>query len=79
VNWLRAKARVDRWEEEVELVENEMQWTILWFKNQVKLWKERFEREEDILPKGHKAYAAKQLKLWNAFERKCYERFAIYL
>jgi hypothetical protein len=70
---------VDRWVEELELIKNEMQWTILWFQYQAKLWRERSEREVGILPIGHKAYALKQTKLWNAFQRKCSERFELYL
>jgi len=38
VNWLRAKACVDRWLEEETLVKHEMEWTVIWFKNQAKLW-----------------------------------------
>jgi hypothetical protein len=79
VNWLRAKARVDRWSEELTLVKHEMNWTILWFKNQADLWRERSEREDGDLPDGHKAYATKQQKLWKAFERKSFERFSIHI
>ena len=79
VNWLRAKAHVDQWQEELILVKYEMQWTILWFQYQANLWRERSEREDVILPIGHKSYAKKQQKLWNAFERKSSERFALYV
>jgi hypothetical protein len=79
VNWLRAKARVDRWVEEQELVKHEMHWTILWFQNQVDLWTEYSKREDGYLPIGHKSYAAKQRKLWKAFQKKASERFALYL
>ena len=79
VNWLRAKARVDRWLEELTLVKHEMQWTILWFQYQANLWKEHSKREDVDLPIGHKAYAAKQNKLWSAFQRKASERFSLYL
>jgi hypothetical protein len=79
VNWLRAKARVDRWQEELILVKHEMQWTILWFQNQADLWRERSEREDGNLPIGHKAYAKKQQKLWNMFQKKSSERFLMYL
>jgi hypothetical protein len=79
VNWLRAKARVDRWVEELVLVKHEMQWTIRWFQYQANLWRERSEREEGSLPIGHKAYAKKQRKLWNEFERKSSERFELYI
>jgi hypothetical protein len=79
VNWLRAKSRVDRWREELILVENEMQWTLLWFENQANIWRERAEREDSILPVGHKAYAKKQQKLWKTFQRKSSDKFAMYL
>ena len=79
VNWLRAKARVDRWLEELMLVKHEMKWTIQWFQHQADLWRERSEREDGILPIGHKSYAKKQQKLWNAFKRKSSEKFALYL
>lgn len=61
------------------LVKHEMLWTILWFQKQASLWKERSEREDGDLPMGHKAYALKQQKLYNEFERKASERFAMYL
>jgi hypothetical protein len=60
-------------------VKHEMNWTILWFKNQADLWRERSEREDGDLPDGHKAYATKQQKLWKAFERKSFERFSIHI
>jgi hypothetical protein len=79
VNWLRAKARVDRWNEELTLVKQEMKWTILWFRNQANLWMKRLEKEESNLPIGHKAYAIKQKKIWNEFEKKASEVFALYM
>ena len=79
VNWLRAKARVDRWVEEEQLVKHEMEWTILWFRHQSELWRERSHRNDVALPPGHKSYAAKQEKLWKAFERKSAERFQLHV
>jgi hypothetical protein len=60
------------------LVKHEMQWTILWFQNQANLWSERSKKDEEHLPLGHKVYAIKQQKLWNAFEKKASERFGLY-
>ena len=57
----------------------EMQWTILWFQNQVNLWSERSKREDGNLTLGHKSYAIKQQKLWDQFQRKATERFALHL
>jgi hypothetical protein len=79
VNWLKAKARVDRWEEEFILVKNEMQWTILWFRHHANLWKGRSERKDGNLPMGHKAYAVKQQKLYNAFAEKSLDKFSLYI
>jgi methyl coenzyme M reductase beta subunit len=56
-----------------------MQWTILWFQNRTNLWDERSQREEEDFPSGHKFYAIKQKKLWNAFKSKALERFGLYL
>ena len=79
VNWLRAKARVDRWLEEQILVKQEMGWTILWFQNQANLWGDRSKREDQNLPFGHKSYSVKQQKLWIEFQRKVSEIFKLYL
>ena len=79
VNWLKSKAWVDQWIEELFLVKNKMQWTMLWFQNQANLWKERSEMEGDDLPVGHKAYTVKQQKLWNEFLTKSSERFKLYI
>jgi hypothetical protein len=70
---------MDRWLEEETLVKHEMEWTTMWFKNQAELWRERSKRADSDLPPGHKSYAAKQQKLWNAFSRKASERFDLYL
>ena len=60
-------------------MKHEMEWTALWFKKQAELWSERSKREDNELPPGHKSYAAKQQKLWNAFHRKASEKFDLLL
>lgn len=70
---------MDRWVEELELVKHEMEWTILGFQHQADMWMEHSEREDDYLPIGHKAYAAKQQKLWKAFHKKALENFSLYI
>ena len=79
MNWLQAKAHADCWLEEHTLVKHEMQWTILWFQYQANLWGEDAKMEDANLPIGHKAYAAKQSKLWNVFQKKASERFTLYM
>jgi hypothetical protein len=70
---------MDRWIEEETLVKHEMVWTTNWFKKQADLWRERSKKTDGDLPLGHKSYAAKQQKLWNAFHAKASERFHSYL
>src|ERR1700741_4062126 len=60
VNWLRAKARSKRWEEEVLLLQNEMIWTQRWFGHNKKKWEARMEGARIASKAGHHAYAAKQ-------------------
>lgn len=67
VNWLRAKARQDRWMEEVEIVKNEMRWTILWFEHQSKEWNDRLKESKKKEQWGHIAYAEKQITMWEKF------------
>jgi hypothetical protein len=79
VNWLRAKARVDRWMEEETLVKYEMDWTVQWFQNQADMWRKRSNREDGSLPPGHKSYGVKQEKLWKAFLQKASQRFGLHV
>ncbi|KAG2091658.1 uncharacterized protein F5147DRAFT_586160, partial [Suillus discolor] len=38
LNWLKAKARWQRWEEELSLVQHEMGWTVGWFRYKKEEW-----------------------------------------
>jgi hypothetical protein len=69
VNWLRAKARFKRWEEERNLVRHEMIWTIEYFKHQQQQWDDRREQiaKEKESAAGLACYAAKQVALWKEF------------
>ena len=66
VNWLRAKARKERWEEEMELVKNEMDWTINCFEHKERIWKKIAEAAEKG---GHRAYAWKQSWMWGRWAK----------
>jgi hypothetical protein len=67
VNWLRAKARSKRWEEEVLILEHEMIWTELWFWHQKNKWEEQIKAAKLASKPGHQAYAAKQVGIWSQF------------
>ncbi|KAG1738158.1 uncharacterized protein EDB91DRAFT_1054793 [Suillus paluster] len=43
VNWLQAKARWQRWEEELSLVQHEMGWTVSWFRQKKDEWDRRYQ------------------------------------
>jgi hypothetical protein len=75
VNWLRAKARFNRWEEESEMVKNEMTWTVLWFENQRKRWQDRAEKSMERQQSGHACYAWKQVEMWKVFRREAESTF----
>jgi hypothetical protein len=64
VNWLRAKARYDRWKEDLVLVKNEMMWTLAWFEKQEREWKRRALWAETHRMHGHRCYAEKQVIMW---------------
>ncbi|KAI6125608.1 hypothetical protein EDD16DRAFT_1517081 [Pisolithus croceorrhizus] len=67
INWLKARARRDKWKEEVSLVRHEMLWTCLWFEYHKDMWEKR--ALESTEP-GKEAYAKKQMGLWNDFAKK---------
>jgi hypothetical protein len=67
VNWLRAKARHKRWEEEVVILKHEMIWTQRWFEHQKQTWERRMVDAKMALRMGHHAYAAKQVRIWSRF------------
>jgi hypothetical protein len=48
------------------MLRNEMVWTKSWFKHQGREWEQRMEKGNAISV-GHKAYAAKQMNVWQEF------------
>ncbi|KAI6016300.1 hypothetical protein BKA83DRAFT_4128925 [Pisolithus microcarpus] len=67
INWLKARARRDRWKEEVSLVRHEMLWTGLWFEYHKNMWE---QRALQLTEPGKEAYARKQMVLWSDFANK---------
>ena len=59
VNWLRARARAQRWSEEREIIIKEMEWVIRTFRYMGGVWKVRAEKMGNEKP-GHRAYAARE-------------------
>ncbi|KAK7676858.1 hypothetical protein QCA50_020194 [Cerrena zonata] len=61
VNWLRAKSRRDRWQEEKILLKSELIWTKNFFSNRKILW---IDRAKDTTA-GVQCYALKQAVTWD--------------
>ncbi|KAK7461402.1 hypothetical protein VKT23_008580 [Stygiomarasmius scandens] len=77
VNYLRAKARWDRWEEEVILVKKEMTWRISWFEHAKEVWTRRAELEE--ISEGARVYARMEAHKWDLFAAKSRQAFSKFL
>jgi hypothetical protein len=60
VHWLKAKARFNRWDEEYQLIPNEMVWTVKYFGHQALKWEERALSASSMFLPGHAAYAYRQ-------------------
>ncbi len=66
VNWMRARAHTQRWEEELPRTEKEMEWTTRYFMYERDVWYRRLVnlREEGSGGKGHEAYCEQQISQW---------------
>lgn len=75
VNWLRARARAQRWSEEREIVTKEMEWAIRTFRYMGGVWEIRAEKMGKEKP-GHKAYAARETDRWKRWAGVAKTEFA---
>lgn len=74
VNWLRARARLTRWQEEVVLIKTEMDSTIRFFTVQAEKWTARVISKSSVTP-GHVCYAKKQESMWTNLADQAYKAF----
>lgn len=71
VHWLRARAQRGRWAEELVLVQQEMIWTVNFYMHMADIWNGRRDppgRHWDPAShaaRGHRAYAERQMSIWN--------------
>jgi len=73
VSWLRAKARQDRWEEEVTLVQDQMGNTVRFFEFRQQEWLARASGLP--ITQGHRCYAYEQADLWGALAQRAKRTF----
>lgn len=74
IEWCKARARLERWEEDVELLTEEMRRVLAFFEWDAARWDERgkdFESSDDVVLEGHRAYAQRQATLRRSLAQKC--------
>jgi hypothetical protein len=66
VHWLRGRAQLMRWQEELSLTSYEMQWTVRFFSTQSKIWAERSTllAGQDYHSAGAYAYSKRKTSTW---------------
>ncbi|KAJ8699116.1 hypothetical protein PTI98_002269 [Pleurotus ostreatus] len=67
INYLRAKARRDQWEEELILLKKEISWALEWFQYQSDKWSKMADTEASC---GLIAYCRKMAFVWKEFRRR---------
>ena len=75
VNWLRARARAQRWNEEKIIVAKEMDWVVTTFGYMREVWEVRAESVGDEKP-GHKAYGMREAERWKRWTETAKAEFA---
>ena len=79
VNYLKAKARRNRWEEERMILKKEQVWTVSFFERQVHIWEARGESATQVggwNSEGLTAYSKKQMKMWLRLKLHAEEEFS---
>lgn len=66
-NWLRARARAQRWREEKEIVVKEMEWVLGSFSWMEEIWNARALEMGDQKP-GHRAFARRETDRWKRWK-----------
>lgn len=71
MEWLKARARAQRWEEEVRLLREEMRRTLATFSWQATWWdrKALYKVPDDVQSEGLQAYAWEHSDMFRALER----------
>ena len=72
INWLRARAKKLRWQEEIALIPREMEWTVAFFLYKAKQWKTTADSSRTA---GPRAYALRQRAMWMHFADRATSSF----
>lgn len=79
VHWLRAKAMMDWWLEEEELLEAEFRWTISYFANHAEAWQHQSIVCQKKGWSGPACYAARQCTVYSRLWDQCQTEWENYL
>lgn len=80
--WAQSRARAERWEEEEQLLLEEMRRVIAYFKWRAEWWREQAGRRGDVsssLARGLTAYAEKQARVFEDLATRCGARWYSYV
>lgn len=75
MNWLRGKARFDRWREEHITVRDEMGNTIRWYERMKRQWERRERESISAKHMGHACYAARKADMWQKLANHARKQF----
>lgn len=75
VHWLRARATLHRWEEELILTQNEMHWVTNFFAFRQKQWL-GWKPITFNVQQGHLAYAERQSAMWSEMAQRARQLFS---
>ena len=64
VHWLRARAQLMRWQEEVTLITYEMHWAVRFFARKSQIWANAGEKSGLPVKASHATYAERQNDMW---------------
>lgn len=64
MHWLRAKAQLERWQEERDSIRNEAVWIPAYFHSKAESWKSWMEMAALAKLPGHAAYASQHAHGW---------------
>ena len=82
VEWARFKARVDRWDEEVRLLEEEMRRIIAYFEYKAEWWRSQANRRTGVsvaMARALSVYAERQASTFDGLRLRCASLWAPYL
>jgi hypothetical protein len=69
---------VERWEEELTLVQHEMVWTHNFYRKRKEEWGERARKSEESGELGHFCYAREQEHMWDQFRTDAKQSFRMF-